>query len=213
MSKFPEPVSGLTHLIGAILALTGLLWLITLTHHEPTKLIPVAIFGGSMVLVYCASSALHLRTINCSPCKEMWLTRLDHASIYILIAGTYTPVIYYVLNDDLRWEILISVWLLALIGVVYKLLFLRQDGVWSTLYYVALGCWGFILAGPQLFHGLPPQPLTLLIGGGLSYLVGAVVFALHRPNLHPLFGFHELWHLFVMAGSSLHFMAILHFIF
>lgn len=210
MERFREPISGLTHLIGAVLAVVGLAYLLTLTWHDATKLVTYAIFGGSMVFVYSSSTALHLRTHQCSERKAIWLNRIDHAAIYTLIAGTYTPIIYHTLSGEWRWWVLGSIWGMAAVGIIYKLLFLipDRDGVASTGYYVVMALWGFLMTGPALRSRLSPEVFWLLAGGGLIYLMGAVIFALRKPNFSRLFGFHELWHLFVMTGSVAHFAAM-----
>jgi hemolysin III len=204
---FDEPVSGFTHLFGALLALAGLAWLLMLTQGDYAQMIPVAIFGVSMVIVYLSSTTLHL--VKCSVRKKLWLNRVDHAAIYTLIAGTYTPILYNSLSGAWRWQVLGSLWGLALVGMAYKLFLLYEDTIWTQTFYVVTGAFGFMLAGSDLLKNLPLHVLALVLGGGLIYLIGAVIFGLRKPNLHPNFGFHELWHIFVMAGSALHFTAML----
>jgi hemolysin III len=204
---FDEPVCGFTHLLGAFLAVAGLAWLLMLTQSDLSQMIPIAVFGVSMVVVYLSSTVLHL--VKCSERKKLWLNRVDHASIYTLIAGTYTPILYNALSGAWRWEVLGSLWGLALVGMAYKLFLLYEDTIWTNLFYIVTGACGLVLAGPDLLRNLPMHVLGLILGGGAIYLVGAVIFATRKPNLHPNFGFHELWHLFVMAGSGLHFAAML----
>src|SRR5574340_140933 len=182
MRRFVDPVCGFTHLFGAFLAVSGLLALIMLAKHDLGLTMTYSIFGGSLVFVYSSSTALHRRTYACSPQKFAWLNRIDHAAIYTLIAGTYTPVVYYALSGEWRWWVLGSIWGMAIVGIIYKLLFLHQDGVGSTLYYVLMGIWGFIVIGPQLISKLSPAVFWLLLSGGLIYLFGAVIFALRWPN-------------------------------
>ena len=207
-SRFREPVSGFTHLAGAVLAAIGLIGLIAGTAHDPERQIPAVVYGISLVLVFCASSALHLtrgsdRTI-------LWLQRIDHASIYLLIAGTYTPFCVLLLSGMSRWVMLIFIWAIAAVGVIYKLLFLKKDGLLSTVAYVAMGWVGIILI-PTVGSLLPAAAIALVLGGGVIYTIGAVIFALGRPNLHRYFTFHDLWHLFVLGGSALHFIAVAHY--
>jgi hemolysin III len=204
---FDEPVCGFTHLFGSILALAGLGWLVTLTYGDLNQLVPLAVFGVSMVVVYLSSTLLHL--IKCSERKKLLLNRVDHAAIYTLIAGTYTPILYNALSGVWRWEVLGSMWGLALVGMAYKMLLLYEDTIWTNLFYIITGACGLVLAGPELLANLPLYILGLMIAGGAVYLMGAVIFALRKPNLHPNFGFHELWHLFVLAGSGLHFVGML----
>ncbi len=101
-----------------------------------------------------------------------------------------------------------TIWAFALLGIIFKLFFLRESGHLSTLFYVGMGC-SALLALPELAARLSPGAFALLIGCGLSYLIGVIVFSLEKPNLHPHFGYHELWHIFVLGGSTFHFMAVL----
>ncbi len=206
MHRFREPVSGLTHLAGAILGAAGLVWLVARTWDEPGKMLSMMVYGASLVLLYSASAALHL--VKGTPRTILWLARVDHAAIYALIAGTYTPICYNVLTGGWRWGMLSTIWALAVVGIVFKLLYLREAGHLSTLLYVGMG-WLALLLLPTLLERLPAAAIWLIAGGGLLYSAGAVIFALRRPNLHPHFGFHELWHLFVLGGSALHFAAVL----
>ena len=205
-----EPVSGFTHLAGAVLGMVGLIWLVTLTHHDTPRMATLAIYGASLVLLYSASAALHL--VKGPPRLLIWLNRFDHAAIYALIAGTYTPLCYNLLTGGWRWGTLSAIWALALVGIVFKLSRLHwKTGHISTLFYVGMG-WFSVILLPELVNIMPPGGLLLLVGGGLLYSVGAVVFMLQRPNFHPHFGFHEVWHLFVLGGSVLHFIAVLRYI-
>ena len=209
MHRFREPVSGFTHLAGAILGVGALAWLVAQTQHDLGKMLSMAIYGISLVLLYSASAALHL--IHGSPRTFLWLKRFDHAAIYALIAGTYTPICYNALAGGWRWGMLSTIWALALVGILGKLLFLKESGHLSTLLYVGMG-WMAVLVLPALLQRVPLEALLLLLGGGLLYTIGSVIFALQKPNFHPHFGFHEVWHLFVMGGSALHFAAVLLYI-
>ncbi len=206
MNRFREPVSGFTHLAGALLSAIGLVWLVALTHDDPDKLVSMLVYGFSLIALYSASTVLHLthgsqRLLN-------WLRSFDHATIYLLIAGTYTPICYNILSGSWRWGLLSAVWALAEMGIAYKLLFRRRDhSTISTLFYLGMG-WMSVIAAPLAIPLLPAGALLLILGGGLLYSVGAVIFAVRRPNFHPYFGFHEVWHLFTMGGSALHFAAI-----
>ncbi len=206
MSRFYEPVNGFTHLAGAILATLGMVWLMTLTVDDTAKFITVAVYGVSMILCFSASTALHLT--KCSERVRNWLTRADHAAIYVMIAGTYTPFCYNVLSNGWRWGIISVIWALALAGVLYKLFIYKKDSPFSTLTYIAMG-WLAVVLFPQALHMFPSPVLWLIVGGGVTYSVGAVVYATKKPNFHRWFGFHELWHIFVLVGSTLHFVAVL----
>ncbi len=206
MHRFREPVSGFTHLAGALLGVGGLAWLISRTADDPARMLSMLVYGISLILLYSASAALHL--VHGSPRTLLWLKRFDHAAIYALIAGTYTPLCFNLLTGGWRWGLLGGIWALAVLGIVFKLFFLQEAGHLSTFFYVGMGSLALI-ALPKWLDLLPLGALWLVSGGGLLYIVGAFIFAVERPNFHPHFGFHEVWHLFVLGGSALHFAAVL----
>jgi hemolysin III len=206
MSRFYEPVNGFTHLAGAILALFGMVWLMTLTWDDTAKVVTVMIYGASMILCFSASTALHLT--KCSERVRNWLMRADHAAIYVMIAGTYTPFCYNVLSNASRWSAISVIWALALAGVLYKLFIFQKDHHFSTLTYIGMG-WLAVVLFPQALHMFPSPVLWLIFGGGVTYSVGAVIYATQKPNFHRHFGFHELWHICVLVASALHFVAVL----
>ncbi|MCC7451307.1 MAG: hemolysin III family protein [Anaerolineae bacterium] len=209
MNHFREPVSGFLHLGGAILAGIGSIGLVGASWQTPDKMASLLVYGVSMVLLYSASAALHLT--NGSARTILWLKRCDHAAIYVLIAGTYTPFCYNLLDGAWRWGMLLLVWGVAIAGVGYKLLCLHQAGHRSTLLYVAMG-WVGLVGAPKFLPVLPTGALVLLLAGGLVYSAGAVVFALQRPNLHRWWGYHEIWHIFVLGGSALQFAAVVRYV-
>jgi hemolysin III len=163
-------------------------------------------YGLSLVLLFTASSTYHL--VKTSPARELLLRKLDHTAIFLLIAGTYTPVCAIVLTGAWRWGLLAAVWGLAVIGIAFKLVFIGAPRWVSVAIYLAMGWLGVIGFGP-LFQALPGAAILWLLAGGLLYTLGAVVYALRRPNFLPgTFGFHELWHLFVTAASAAHFIFV-----
>ena len=209
--RFREPTSGLTHLFAAILSAAGLVWLIALTHNDTPKLLTMLIYGGSMILLYLASATYHLTR---GPQKLIdRLIRLDLAGIALLIAGTYTPLTYHYLDGPWRWGMLGLVWILALGGAVYVIFLHHKRSLSLRLlsFYLGLGAVGLVGA-PYFVTLLPTGALALILLGGTIYLVGAVVFALNRPNLHRYFNAHDLWHLFVMGGSACYFVVIVEFV-
>ena len=205
MQRFRQPVNGFTHLTGAVLSACALLWLVLLTHNDPVKLLAVIVYGLSLIILYSASATYHLT--HGSDRTLLWLERIDHAAIYILIAGCYTPICLTVITGEWRWILLVLVWVLALIGVVYKMLFLTQPGVFSLLYYMLMASIVFI-APPSVTSMIPSQAVIFLAASGVVFVIGALVFGFEKPNPHPLLGHHELWHLFVMTGSALHFISV-----
>ncbi len=207
MTRFREPVNGFTHLAGAVLGAIGLVVLIALTYDQPDKLLTMIVYGVSLILLYTASTTYHLA--KGSQSLQDWLRSLDHAAIYLLIAGTYTPFCYNLLNGGWRWGMLGLVWALALVGIVYKVALRRRShSQVSTVLYVGMG-WLALLMLPHVINRLAPGALGLIIAGGIVYSLGAVIYGLRRPNFHRYFGHHELWHLFVLGGSALHYLAVL----
>jgi hemolysin III len=207
MHRFREPLSGFSHLAGAVLAAVGLVVLVAMTYHDGARLTTMIIYGSSLVLLYSASATLHL-TRAPQP-VILWLKRFDHAAIYVLIAGTYTPFCYNLLSGGWRWGLLGTVWALAVVAMFFKLAFHKRSGKLSTLLYVGLG-WLGVLATPQIIHVLPPGGIALLLSGGIVYSVGAIVYSLDDPANRPRYvNFHDIWHFFVLGGSGLHFAAIL----
>lgn len=205
LRKFREPVSGLTHLGGAIAALLGLIWLISMTYADMPRLIVSIIYGVSVILTFSASTVMHLykgsnRVID-------WLIRLDHAAIYLMIAGTYTPIAYAYLDTTWFVGMMVAIWGMALGGVVWKLVSYNVDSIWSLLYYIGMGWFSLILL-PHVITLVNPLVFFLIVAGGVSYTVGAVIFGIQRPNFNEWWGHHEIWHLFVLAGFAFHFFGI-----
>ncbi|HEX2908942.1 MAG TPA: hemolysin III family protein [Phototrophicaceae bacterium] len=209
MNHFREPVNGFTHLAGALLSALGLIWLIAATWGETAKLLSVLVYGLCMMALYLASATFHLATG--SERRLKWLLRFDHAAIYLLIAGTYTPFCYNMLEGAWRWGMLALVWGCAMAGIVYKLLRLQAGSRWSLIFYVLMG-WLGLLVLPQALARLPVGAILLILAGGAAYSIGAVFFGLQKPNFHRYFGHHELWHVCVLAGSAFHFIAIMAYI-
>lgn len=202
-----EPINSLTHGFGAILALAGLILLLynAIVVQSVSHIVAFSIFGGSMILLYTASTLYHSL-----PVKEKTLAffqKLDHSMIYVLIAGSYTPICLIVLDGSWRWGILITVWSLALLGIIKKFMSMKTPRWISNLLYLGMGWMGLILF-PTLFEKLPLAFLVWIIAGGTAYSLGAVIYGIKKPNPIPeWFGHHEIWHLFVLAGTFLHFWA------
>lgn len=207
---FLEPMSMLTHLIGAVAALIGTLLLLWVTRQTPEKFVTMLIYGGSMVLLYSASSLFH--GVKLPEPRRMWLNRLDHMSIFALIAGTYTPIVAAFFPRPWREVTLAFVWSVAVLGMLYKLLSPRIHGFFNASVYMALG-WGGVLPlffASQIVPRIPPGGLALLLLGGLIYSAGFVIYYWQRPDPWPnFFGHHEIWHLFVLGGSLCHFLFML----
>jgi hemolysin III len=174
------------------------------------QFVAFGIFGLSLIALYSASALYHLLPL--SPAGTARLRRLDHMMIFVLIAGTYTPFCLLALDGAWRVGLLALVWSLAMCGILFKLFWIGAPRWLSVALYLGMG-WVAVIAAPALFQAVPPRGIAWVLGGGLVYSVGAIVYGLRRPNLVPgVFGFHELWHLFVVAGSACHFWAVLHYV-
>ena len=210
--RLREPVNGLTHLAGVLLACVGLLVLLerAASAGRTDQIVAFSIYGLSLVALYSASTLYHLLPL--SPVGIARLRRLDHMMIFVLIAGTYTPFCLLALEGVWRVGLLGVIWGLAVCGVLLKLFWMGATRWLSVALYLGMG-WVAVIAAPALFLAVPAGGMSWVLGGGLLYTAGALIYALKRPNLVPgMLGFHELWHLFVVAGSACHFWAVLHYV-
>ncbi|QGT98626.1 hypothetical protein SYNTR_0033 [Candidatus Syntrophocurvum alkaliphilum] len=205
-SKLREPVSGLTHLVGALLSVLGAIILIYGAVNEATvwHVIAFSIFGASLFLLYTASTLYHLL-----PLSEKGITvlrRIDHMMIYVLIAGTYTPICLVTLHGVWGWTLFGVIWTIALIGFALKLYWFHAPRWFSTLFYVLMGL-VIVAFLPLLLQELSSGALAWIIAGGIMYIIGAIIYGTKLPalNLSKWFGFHEVFHLFVLAGSFCHY--------
>jgi hemolysin III len=202
-----EPVNAWTHFVTLIAAVIGFVLLMVFARRSLAGLFVVGVYGASMVALYTASTMYHWWRTTAR--REMILKRLDHGSINLLIAGSATPIFYYGLQGAWRTVMLAVVWVLAVLCGVIQVVFIRAPRWLHTILYLMLG-WVAIVPLPQLIRHLSLAALVLLGAGGLSYSVGAVVYATKKPNFIPgKFGFHEVFHLFVATGTIAHFVAIL----
>lgn len=205
---FKDPFSGMTHLAGALFGVVGLIYLVE--RSLPTRgwmgAVPFAVFGFSVIFMYAASAVYHLLHVS-EPTRKM-LRRVDHTMIFLLIAGSYTPFCLIPLRDSYGLPILAIVWSIAVAGLLVKLLWMHAPRWLSTALYLFMG-WIAIAAVFPLVKALSQQGLIGLFGGAFFYTVGAVIYAVKRPDpFPPHFGFHEIWHLFVLAGTASHFYSI-----
>lgn len=199
-----HPWSGVSHVVGAVLSVGGLIWLLRLGADRSTwHVASFAAFGVSMLLLYASSSLYHLLPVSARGLVR--LRRLDHAMIYVFIAGSYTPICLVPLRGGWGWPLFGAVWGLALLGIALKLVWLEASRWLRIGLYLAMG-WLALAALPELWRALPPAGLAWLGAGGLAYTLGSAVYALRWPDPFPSFlGFHEIWHFFVLAGSGCHF--------
>ena len=203
-----EPGSAITHFIGMIMAIFAAFPLLIRASREPhpVYLISLAIFAVSMILLYAASTIYH--TLDLSPQINTILKKLDHMMIFILIAGTYTPICLLVLDKRTGLTLLSLVWGIALVGIIIKAFWVFCPKWVSSLLYIGMG-WTCVLAFGKIIGGLTHAEFGWLLAGGIIYTVGGIIYALKLPlfnKKHKNFGSHEIFHLFVMGGSFCHFI-------
>ena len=205
-----DPGSAITHFIGMIAAMFAATPLLIKAAREPDSihLTALSIFIVSMILLYAASTIYH--TLDISPEINKRLRKLDHMMIFVLIAGSYTPVCLIVLGGRLGYTLLSLVWGIALGGMIIKACWITCPKWFSSLIYISMG-WLCVLAMVPLVASLPAAAFFWLVAGGVIYTIGGVIYALKLPFFnarHRYFGSHEIFHLFVMAGSLCHFVVM-----
>ena len=203
-----DPMSAFTHFIGMAMAVFAALPIILKAAGtgDPVHVSSITIFAISMILLYAASTCYHY--FNFSEKTNTLLKKLDHTMIFILIAGTYTPVCLIVLGGKTGIMLLSLVWGIAIVGIIIKWFFVFCPKWFSSILYIAMG-WVCVLAFTQIINNLPHAAFMWLLIGGIIYTVGGVIYALKLPifdKKHKKFGSHEIFHLFVMGGSFCHFV-------
>jgi hemolysin III len=207
LKKLREPVNSLTHWGGAFLALIGLIALLIVGRSTPAKVISLAIYGVSLIFLFSASATYHMVRVK-DKALEIF-RKIDHSAIYALIAGTYTPFCVNALTGYWKWGMLITIWSLAVIGITIKVFYLNSPRWLNAVIYVIMG-WISVAAAGQMLAALPTWVFVWLIIGGVIYTVGAVVYAAKLFNFKPgVFGFHEVWHIFVLLAAIAHFIAVM----
>jgi hemolysin III len=211
LSKFREPVNALTHLGGAILAFFGLFVLLFAGRGGIAKNVAVLVYGLGLIGMFSASAAYHLARVK--PAILQVLRKIDHASIFVLIAGTYTPFCLLAFTGFWRWGLLAIIWTIALVGVEVKIFYIKAPRWLNAVGYIVMG-WLCLLAVPQMAASLPLGALVWLIAGGVLYTLGAIIYATRIFDFKPgIFGFHEVWHIFVLLGATAHYISVLYLIF
>ena len=206
MKRFRDPVSGFTHLGAAIAAFIGLGLLLIIARENLWKQFSLMVYGFSLTLMFSASAAYHLPKAR--PQVILWLRKLDHAAIYLLIAGTYTPICLNMFTGFWKWGMLAIVWSFALIGILIKMFFINSPRWASAAVYMIMG-WLAVIAMGEIITTMPAGAIFWLVAGGLVFSLGAVVYATKIMNFKPgVFGFHESWHIFVILGCLCHFILI-----
>lgn len=206
IEKFREPVNGLTHLFAAILSIGGTVVLVALAFGNWQKAVSMLVYGISLVLLFAASATYHL--VKGSPKTIETLRKFDHAAIFLLIAGTYTPICYNNFTGFWKWGLLAIIWSIALAGVLIKSFYVRSPRWLSATIYLIMG-WIVMLAISEMIKTLPVGAIVWIAVGGVIYSLGAIVYSTKMFNFIPgKFGFHEVWHIFVILGALAHFIAI-----
>jgi len=205
--KLREPINGLTHLSGAIAAIFGQIALLIVGWSGTAKIISVLVYGVSLISLFSASAIYHLA--NVKPAALQVLRKLDHSAIFLLIAGTYTPFCLIAFTGFYKWGLLSIVWLIAIIGILVKIFFINAPRWVNSVMYVIMG-WICVLAAGQMPSVLPINSIIWLFIGGVIYTLGALIYATKIFNFIPgKFGFHEVWHIFVLMGALAHYVAVM----
>ncbi len=208
--RLREPFSGLSHLLGAVLSVAGLVVLLVWSAGEPWRTTAFSIYGASLILLYLASAVYHLLPV--SPERVKKLLVWDQVAIYLLIAGTYTPLCLVSLRGAWGWSLFGVVWGIAIVGMALRIGWQKAPWWLCFALYLVMG-WISLIATVPLVRLLPAAGLAWLVLGGVVYSIGAIVFATERPRLWPgRFGAHDLWHLFVLGGSACHFVLMFCFV-
>lgn len=203
-SDFEEKLNAWTHGFGAILGIAGLALLISVKEHKTDwSLFSVIIYGVSIIILFAASAIYHSVS---GDRRKHYFRIIDHISIYLLIAGTYTPVTLIALSNSLGWPLFWSVWAIAGFGLIIKLFFTGKFEIISTLLYLVMG-WLIVFDYGNLSELIGPNGVILFIAGGLFYTIGIIFYAVDKIPYN-----HVIWHLFVLGGAICHYLMIFFFV-
>ncbi len=215
MTKFlfpaREPFNAYSHLVGALGAIVFLTALMWRSQSDPLYFkLSFILYGITVLLMFGSSSFYHM--INVSFKTEEFFRKIDHIMIYLVIAGSYTPICAIVLDGNWRIAMLSGIWAFAVIGVLKKIFWMNAPRWFSTMLYLLMG-WVSLIMYPRIWDYLPLGFFIWILIGGLFYTFGAIIYGIKKPDPFPdTFGFHEIWHLFVMGGAFSHFWAIYHYL-
>ena len=209
-----DPGSAITHFIGMLMAIFAAVPLLIKAMHEPSRIyvISIAVYAVSLILLYAASTTYH--TLENKKKVNTILKKIDHMMIFVLIAGSYTPICLLVLKNRTGIILLSIVWGIAILGIVLKAFWVYCPKWVSSVLYIGMG-WTCVLAFTQILNALSPAAFGWLLAGGIIYTIGGIIYALKLPifnRKHKYFGSHEIFHLFVMAGSACHFVVMYAFV-
>ncbi len=202
--RLKEPFSAISHYVGAGAALSGLMYLMYVVWNHTVAVVSFAIYGACLILLYVASGIYHSVET-----RSKWLQRLDHMAIYLMIAGTYTPLCLLAVKGATGYAMLAAEWTMALIGIAANIFWGGGPKRLRLTLYLLMG-WLVVADIPGLLKVLPASAMLWMLAGGLTFTVGTVIYATGRPKLWPgKFGSHDLWHLFVLGGSACHYLLML----
>lgn len=208
IKKARDPISSFTHLLGAVISSVGLALLlvktIALSEISLVNILSSTLFGLSLIALYTASTIYHFSNANSK--KVLMLRKLDHSMIFVLIAGTYTPIMLNFLPSPRNIAFTVFIWAFAAVGIILKLCWFGAPRWLQTVMYLAMG-WA-ILVDVSVFKQMSVGALMLLILGGFSYTAGGIIYMIKKPNISKMFGFHELFHIFILIGSMFHFLLV-----
>ncbi len=204
-SPIEEKINIISHGIGFILSIVALVLLVTHAnlYGDVWHVVSFSIFGASLIILYAASTFYHSAK---KPRLRKRMKIIDHASIYVLIAGSYTPFTLVTLNSTIGWVIFGTSWGLALTGIILKLFFTGKYNLISTVMYILMG-WVIILAIKPLINNLPFEGLLWLFAGGISYTIGAIIYSIKKIKFN-----HAIFHIFVLMGSFCHFISVFYYV-
>jgi hemolysin III len=210
VAAMPKPLlRGWSHGVAALVAIAGLVSLIVITRQDPAKLVSMTVYGVGLVLLFGVSATYHI--FNWPPRVKNWLRRADHATIFVFIAATYTPLVFNILDGWWRIGVLVAIWVCALAGVVGAAPFLRIPRVALASIYLSMG-WLAVVALVPLTAALGWVAALLMALGGLQYSLGAAAYAFKKPRLWPrVFGYHELFHLAVITASVTFYAVVVYY--
>lgn len=208
--QIKDPGSAITHFIGMLMAIFAAIPLLiqAAKERDSVYLVSITVYAVSMVLLYAASTTYH--TFDISKKVNTILKKIDHMMIFVLIAGSYTPICLLVLDRNIGIPLLILVWGIAIVGIFIKAFWVYCPKWVSSILYIGMG-WTCVLAFGQMLNGLSTAEFGWLLAGGIIYTIGGIIYALKLPifNMkHKNFGSHEIFHLFVMGGSACHFVVM-----
>jgi hemolysin III len=208
--RLKEPVAGFLHFIGAVFSIPALILLVVIGSGSAWKVVSLSIYGASLFILFTFGTFYHWLPRSAGGRYQIF-RKLDHIAIYFLIAGTYTPFCLNTMRGPWGWTIFGLIWGMAILGMVLQSVYINVWRWVTTLIYILMG-WLVLIAFKPLSQNLPAGGIMLLVAGGVIYSIGGVIYTIKKPDLHPKFGYHELWHTLVLLGATCHFLAILFYV-